>query len=177
MSRRDKYSDYDNYLAIKMRQLNCCTIKGDQGDVGPIGPKGLKGAQGATGAQGAQGQKGDAGDGIDLANWIFAVDDPIDSLSKSTLTNGTFKVNNGNDPSFNQVTNIEISTTDICGNDMTNWLALAKQGDTIKLLDITSANRYYYYTLNTNDSSGNSLITASTFDDVVRSNVSDIFYK
>ena len=158
MSRRDKYSDYDNYLAIKMRQLNCCTIKGDQGDVGPIGPKGLKGAQGATGAQGAQGQKGDAGDGIDLANWIFAVDDPIDSLSKSTLANGTFKVNNGIDPSFNQVTNIEISTTDICGNDMTNWLALAKQGDTIKLLDITSANRYYYYTLNTNDSSGNSFL-------------------
>ena len=97
MSRRDKYSDYDNYLAIKMRQLNCCTIKGDQGDVGPIGPKGLKGAQGATGAQGAQGQKGDAGDGIDLANWIFAVDDPIDSQSISTaVASGTFKVNNGN---------------------------------------------------------------------------------
>ena len=82
MSRRDRYSNYDNYLAIKMRQLNCCTIKGDQGDVGPIGPKGLKGAQGATGAQGAQGQKGDAGDGIDLANWIFAVDDPIDKVRK-----------------------------------------------------------------------------------------------
>ena len=51
MSQRNRYSNYDNYLAIRMRQLNCCTVKGDSGPVGPIGPKGLPG-------NGGKGQKG-----------------------------------------------------------------------------------------------------------------------
>ena len=77
MSQRNRYSNYDNYLAIRMRQLNCCTVKGDSGPVGPIGPKGLPGnggkgqkgepgsagAPGNPGAPGPTGQKGEPGGG------------------------------------------------------------------------------------------------------------------
>lgn len=86
MSQRNRYSNYDNYLAIRMRQLNCCTVKGDAGPVGPIGPKGLpgdgikgqKGEQGPDGPQGIPGQpgstgltgpKGEPGIGTNAATW------------------------------------------------------------------------------------------------------------
>jgi hypothetical protein len=66
MSQRNRYSNYDNYLAIRMRQLNCCTVKGDSGPVGPIGPKGLpgnggKGQKGEPGSAGAPGNSGAPG--------------------------------------------------------------------------------------------------------------------
>ena len=41
---------------------------------------------------------------------------------------------------------------------MNDWLALAKEGDTIKLQDVQVSNRYYYYTLKNNDLSGNLFI-------------------
>ena len=90
MSRRNNYSNYDNYLAIRMRQLNCCPIKGDRGDVGPIGPKGIpgdgskgqKGDRGPGGQQGDQGisgptgPKGEAGIGTNAATWRLVNGNP-----------------------------------------------------------------------------------------------------
>ena len=88
MSRRNNYSNYDNYLAIRMRQLNCCCVKGDRGDVGPIGPKGIpgtgikgnqgiqgpvgpQGIPGAAGSRGNDGLKGDSGISVNAATWFL----------------------------------------------------------------------------------------------------------
>jgi len=40
---------------------------------------------------------------------------------------GIFFVNDKVDSSFNRVTQIEIQSTDICGNNMNDWLVLAME--------------------------------------------------
>jgi hypothetical protein len=155
MSRRNNYSNYDNYLAIRMRQLNCCPIKGDRGDVGPIGPKGIpgdgskgqKGDRGPGGQQGDQGisgptgPKGEPGIGTNAATWRLVNGSPNAGqfiLTPTSSTNFGF-------------TNLSINTSDKYGNDLTNWLKLIDEGDILKIQNSSKIEEYHLYNVNSNN--------------------------
>ena len=155
MSRRNNYSNYDNYLAIRMRQLNCCPIKGDRGDVGPIGPKGIpgdgskgqKGDRGPGGQQGDQGisgptgPKGEPGIGTNAATWRLVNGNP---------TSGQFILGPTGNTNFG-FTNLCINTSDKYGNDLTNWLKLIDEGDILKIQNSSKIEEYHLYNVNSND--------------------------
>lgn len=158
MSQRNRYSNYDNYLAIRMRQLNCCTVKGDAGPVGPIGPKGLpgdgikgqKGEQGPDGPQGIPGQqgstgltgpKGEPGIGTNAATWRLVNGNP---------TSGQFILGPTGNTNFG-FTNLSINTSDKYGNNLTNWLKLIDEGDILKIQNSSKIEEYHLYNVNSND--------------------------
>ena len=158
MSQRNRYSNYDNYLAIRMRQLNCCTVKGDAGPVGPIGPKGLpgdgikgqKGEQGPDGPQGIPGQpgstgltgpKGEPGIGTNAATW---------RLVNTSPSTGQFILGPTGNNNFG-FTNLSINTSDKYGNNLTNWLKLIDEGDILKIQNSSEIGEYHLYNVNSNN--------------------------
>ena len=158
MSRRNNYSNYDNYLAIRMRQLNCCCVKGDRGDVGPIGPKGIpgtgikgnqgiqgpvgpQGIPGAAGSRGNDGLKGDSGISVNAATWF---------LGSTGATGGYFTLGPTGTDNFGYQ-RLNINTTDQYKNDVAKWLSLIDDGDIIKIQDPTSLGQYHIYQVSNND--------------------------